>query len=189
MQSRRLLLVAGASCLVLFAAGWAFLKYAPEVTLEFTQEQLQEQLNPRFPAQKCIFTACIEMTNPKLTLQDGTDRVRIETNFVATLGKRTMPGVARVEGRPSYEKATGNFYLQEVKVTEFTMSGNAPDFNEVVKVRGPAVMAAIVNQMPLYSVKSHPKYGALAQLALRSVHVAGGKLQVVFANPLLLFTK
>jgi Protein of unknown function (DUF1439) len=105
---------------------------------------------------------------------------------VATLGSRAMPGIARFTGRPHYEQGSGSFYLKDVEVVEFKMSGNAPDFDEVVKVRGPGIVAAIMNQFPLYSVQSHPKYGSLAKLALRSVRVEQGQLQVVFANPLLL---
>jgi hypothetical protein len=187
MYVRRLLLASFACCVIFVAAGWAILKVSPEVTLEFTQAQLQEQLSPRFPAQKCILTACIELNNPKISLKEGADLFGIETTFVATLGKRSMQGTAKLEGKPSYEQESGNFYLKDVKVTEFTMGGNAPDFDEVVKVRGPAVMAAIMNRIPLYSVSSHPKYGAIAKHALRSVQVVDSKLRVVFANPLLLF--
>jgi hypothetical protein len=189
MRARRLILAAAACVLALLAAGWALIKYSPEVTLEFTQEQLQAQLAPRFPTQKCLLKACIELIQPRVTLEEGADRLGIETNIVATLGSRKMPGVARFSGRPNYDQGSGNFYLQDVKVAEFTMSGNAPDFDEVVKVRGPGVMAAIMNGMPLYSLRSHPKYGAIAKHALRTVRVVNGRLQVVFINPLLLFGK
>jgi hypothetical protein len=186
---RRILTGIAVLCFALLAGAWLLLKYAPEVTLSFTQAQLQSQLEPRFPAKKCLLSACLELQSPKLTLTDGSDRIAIDTTFVATLGSRTMPGSTKFTGRPHYEQGSGNFYLQEVQVIEFKMSGNAPDFDEVVKVRGPGIVAAIMNRFPLYSVQSHPQYGAIAKLALRSVGVVRGQLQVVFANPLLLLGK
>lgn len=97
-----------------------------------------------------------------------------------------MPGTAKFSGRPTYEQGSGNVYLQDVQVTEFQMTGNASDFNDVVKVRGAGIVASIMNRFPLYSVQSHPKYGAIAKLALKRVGVVNGQLQVVFVNPLLL---
>jgi Protein of unknown function (DUF1439) len=187
MRIRRLLAFVALLFVGLLAAGWALLKFAPEVTLEFTQQQLQEQVAPKFPQKKCVLSACIELSNPKVLLINGSDRVAMEAEFTATLGTRSMPGLAKLDGRPVYEQISGNFYLREVKVLEFKMSGNAPDFDEVVKVRGPAVMSAIMSNVPLYSVSSHPKYGAIAKSAMRSVQVGDGKLRVVFGNPLLLF--
>jgi hypothetical protein len=184
-RSRSLLLSFGAVLLALLAGAWLLLNNPTEITLNFTQAQLQEQLDPRFPAKKCVLAACVELMSPRLLLTDGSDRLGIETSFVATLGTRTMPGTAKFSGRPTYEQGSGNFYLQDVQVTEFQMTGNAPDFNEAMQVRGSGIVAAIMNRFPLYSVQSHPKYGAIAKLALKRVAVVNGQLQVVFVNPLL----
>ena len=99
-----------------------------------------------------------------------------------------MPGLTKFSGRPHYDQGSGNFYLQDVQVSEFQMNGNAPNFNDVVRVLGPGIVAAIMNRFPVYSIQSHPKYGAIAKLALKSVRVSDRQLQVVFANPLLLNT-
>jgi hypothetical protein len=110
----------------------------------------------------------------------------METSFVATLGTRPMPGTVKFSGRPTYEQGSGNIYFQDVQVTEFQLSGNASDFNEVMKVQGSGIVATIMNKLPLYSVQSHPKYGAIAKLALKRVGVVNGQLQFIFVNPLLL---
>jgi hypothetical protein len=184
----RRVLVGGAICvLASIAAFFLLLKYSPEVTLTFTQAQLQSELAPKFPVKKCVLGACLELVAPRITLLEGADRIGIETAFVANLGNRTMPGSTKLTGRPRYDQGSGNFYLQDVQVAEFAMTGNAPDFDEVVKARGPRIVAAIMNNFPLYSVQKHPKYGAIAKLAIRSVRVVNGQLQVDFVNPLLLF--
>jgi hypothetical protein len=189
MNIRRILF--GVAICALASTGAVFLlwKYSPEVTLVFTQAQLQRELEPKFPVKKCVLGACVELIAPRITLLEGADRVGIETSFVANLGKRTMPGSTRLTGRPHYDPASGNFYLQDVHVTQFAMSGNAADFDEVVKARGPGIVTAIMNRFPLYSVQKHPRYGEIAKLAIRSVRVVNGQLQIVFVNPLLLFSR
>ena len=170
-------------------AGWFFIQNSPEVKLSFTQEEVQNQLSPQFPVEKCLILVCLRLHNPNIYLKSDSDLIEIETEFVATLGKRAMPGKMKVKGRPYYEQSSGKFYLKDVQVTEFAMTGNAPDFDEVVKVRGPKVAAAILGAVPLYSLKSHPKYGIIARYALRSMNVVNGRIEVVFVNPLLLWNR
>jgi hypothetical protein len=189
MRSRRILIGVAALCLAMVGSAWLLLKYSPEVTLNFTQAQLQGQIEPKFPTRKCLLSACLELTTPRITLTESSDRIGIETSFSASLGSRTMPGTTKFTGRPHYDQGTGNFYLKDIKVVDFAMSGNAPDFDEIVRVRGPGMVAAIMNNFPLYSVQAHPRYGVVAKLALRSVRVVQGQLEVVFANPLLLLGK
>lgn len=186
MIVRRILIAVFVVGAVAAVAIWLLLKYAPDVTLTFNQEEVQRQIAPRFPAKKCFLGPCIELTNPRIGLLESNNQVSIEFEFVATLGNRTMPGTAKLEGRPHYDPNTGNFYLHDVKVPRFTMSGNAPDFDEVVKVRGPSILAALIGGIPLYSVQSHPKYGSIAKHTLKSIRVYKGQMEVVFANPLLL---
>lgn len=166
-------------------AWWAVKTFSPEMTIELTREQIQAQLDPKFPAEKCLLRiVCIELREPKLRLDEGSDRVGLTAQFTATLGKRTMPGTVAFTGKPRYEPANGSFYLDDVQVSEFQMTGNAPDFDEVVRVRGPKVMEAILRNVPLYTLKTDTTRGELAKLALRSVQVVGGKLRLTLLNPL-----
>lgn len=184
MLKRRLLVIALLLAAGLAVAWWAVMTFSPDLSIELTEQEIQAQLAPRFPAEKCFLGACLELRDPQVRLDQGPDRVGFSAQFVATLGKRKMPGTTTFTGRPRYEPANGSFYLDDVQVSEFQMSGNAPDFDEVVRVRGPKVMEAILRNVPLYTLKSDTQHGALAKLALRSVQIVGGKLRITFLNPL-----
>lgn len=184
-RHRRVIFSIAGVFFALLTAAWLILKYSPEVTLNFTQAHLQDQLEPKLPKKKFVLNAGVELMNPQVSLTEGSDRIGIDSSFLASLGNRTMPGFARFTGKPHYDQGSGNFYLQDVQVAKFTMSGSAPDFDEVVKVHGPRIVATVMNRFPLYSVQAHPKYGTIAKLALRSVRFVEGQLQVIFANPLL----
>lgn len=184
MWMRRLLIAALLLVMAVAAAWWAVSKFSPELSVELSQAEIQAQLDPRFPQQKCLLGACLELREPRVRLDEGPDRVGFTAQFVATLGKRQMPGTATFTGRPRYEKSRGSFYLDDVQVSEFRMSGNAPDFDEVVRVRGPKVLAALLQSVPLYTLSADTRHGALARLALRSVQVVDGRLRITFLNPL-----
>ena len=187
MRTRRIIISLVVTFMAVMVGASLLLKYGPEVTLSFTQEQLQRQIESQFPAKKCGIGSCFELMNPRITLPEDSDRISIEVEFVANLGERVMPGSANLTGKPYYDQQTGRFYLEQVEVKEFAMTGNAPDFNDVVRVRGPGIVAAIMNRFPLYSVHNRPEYGSIARHVLKSVRVANGQLLVVFSNPLLLW--
>lgn len=185
MLKRRLLVIALVIAVALSAAWWAVVRFSPELTIDLSQEEIQAQLAPRFPAQKCLLQAlCFELRDPQVRLDEGADRIGFSAQFVATLGKRRMPGVVTFTGKPRYVQDAGSFYLDDVQVSEFQMTGNAPDFDEVVRVRGPKVMEALLRNVPLYTLSGNSTHGQLAKLALRSVQVVGGRLRITFLNPL-----
>lgn len=183
MLKRRLLVIPLLLLGALAAAWWAVVTFSPEIAVDLSQQEIQAQLDPRFPAEKCLF-ACLELREPKVRLDAGPDRIGVSAQFVATLGKRKMPGTTTFTGKPRYEPGSGSFYLDDVQVSEFRMTGNAPDFDEVIRVRGPEAMEAILRTVPLYTLNPDGKHGALAKLALRSVQVVDGKLRIAFLNPL-----
>jgi hypothetical protein len=184
MLKRRLLVIALVLLAALAATWWAVMTFSPELSVDLSQQEIQAQLDPRFPAEKCFLGACLALRDPQVRFDEGPDRLGFSAGFVATLGKRKMPGTTTFTGRPRYDRATASFYLDDVQVSEFQMTGNAPDFDEVVRVRGPKVMEAILRNVPIYKLNSDGKHGALAKLALRSVQVVDGKLRITFLNPL-----
>lgn len=184
MLKRRLVVIALVLVLAIPAAWWAIVTFSPELSIELTQAEVQAQLAPRFPTERCLLAACLSLHDPKVRFDEGPDRVGFSAQFVATLRQRKMPGTVTFSGRPVYHPDTASFYLEDVQVSEFRMSGNAPDFDEVVRVRGPKIMAKLLQSVPLYTLSSDTRHGQLAKLALRSVQVLGGKLRITFLNPL-----
>ncbi len=88
--------------LLAIPATWrAIATFSPELSIDLTQDQLQNQLNAKFPAEKCILGACLELRDPCLRLDEGSDRVSFNAQFVATLGKRKLAlrSVRRLGGK------------------------------------------------------------------------------------------
>jgi hypothetical protein len=185
MRIRNVFLGIVAFLILAIGAVLLYIKFAPDTSIDLTQTELQEKLDPKFPQQKCFLAvACIEIRSPKVQLTEGSDRVGLTADFGASLGSRRMPGNMAVTGKPRYVQHEGTFFLDDIQITEFKMIGNAPDFDEVVKVRGPVLLKSILQTTPLYTLKSDTKYGALAKLALKSVTVVNSKLRITFVKPL-----
>jgi hypothetical protein len=181
---RRLALILATLAALVAVAWWALDRFSSEVSIDIDEPQLQARLDAQFPKEKCLLGACLTLSQPKVKLSPQANRVELSAQFVATLGKRSMPGAMELTGRPHYAADAGAFYLKDVEVRRFDMTGNAPDFDEVVRTRGPALTAAILQQVPLYSLKTDSRYGTLARRSLRSIEVVDGRMRVRFINPL-----
>ena len=174
--------------LLLVGLAYAAIHYAPEAALFVEESELQERVSLRFPIRDCILSACLEFRDPDVSIPLGSNRISLSLSFAARLGRRHMPGVAELSGVPIYRPKSGSFTLTDVQVARFEMSGNAPDFDEVVRVRGPRVLASIISNVPLYTIRGDTWKEQFVRLSLRSVGVIDGKLRIVWANPLLLFS-
>lgn len=175
--------------LVVIASGvwWAVKSFSPVAFIDISQKQIQAQLDPHFPRERCLLAACLEIREPKLSMNAGSERLGFTARLVATLGQRTMSGTTAFSGVPRYNERAGSFYLDDVRVSQFEMSGNAPDFDEAVKLRGPGIMAAILQNIPLYTLSPDSERESLAKWGLRSVQVVDGKLRIRFINPMAWF--
>lgn len=184
MWKRRLIYASLSIIAIAVAAWWALITFGPDISFDLTQSELQSKLDARFPAQKCLQKlTCFELREPVVTLQEGSDRLGFSAKFVATLGQRQMPGSVEFTAKPRYVQYDGTFFLDDIKVTEFKMTGNAPDFDEMVKARGPLALRLMLQLTPIYRLKSDSNYGAFAKLALREVKVVNGKLRISFLGP------
>jgi hypothetical protein len=168
----------------LFATGlvaWFAIDRLAEGSLDISQEELQARISPRFPSKHCsLLVACLDLTNPVVVLTEGDDQVGLSCDVKVTLGNREMPGHVSFSGRPRYVQYEGKFFLDELHIRSFELSGFPDDFAEVVKVRGPAVARLALQSHPIYTIDDSTAKGALARLALRDVKVVDGKLRVTF---------
>ena len=174
----------GLVCVVaLCAAGWwAVVTFMPQTFVDIDQAQLQQRLDARFPQKNCaLMVACVSIANPLVTLTDGSPRIGLSADVLVSLGHREMPGKVAFSGVLRYVRYEGDFFLDDVQVDKFALTGFPPEFVQVVQVRGPDALRRALQGHPLYTLKGSPR-AALARLAVRDVRVVNGKLRVTFLN-------
>ena len=100
--------------------------------------------------------------------------------MLVTLGRREMPGKLAFSGVLRYVRYQGDFFLDDVRIDNFSLTGLSPEFVQVVQVRGPAVLRRALEGHPVYTLKGDTAREALAKLAVRDVKVVDGKVRVTF---------
>ena len=167
---------------VLAAAGWwAVTSFMPQGFIDIDQAQIQQRLDARFPQKTCAMgVACISLSSPLVTLTDGSPRIGLSAGVMVNLGHREMPGKLAFSGVLRYVRYQGDFFLDDVQIDNFSLSGFPPEFVQVVQVRGPAVLRRALEGHPVYTLKGDSAREALAKLAVRDVKVVDGKVRVTF---------
>ena len=167
---------------VLGAVGWwAITAFVPRASIDIDQAQLQQRLDARFPQKNCtMLVACLTLSSPVVKLTEGSPRIGLSAAVLVTLGRREMPGQVAFSGLLRYVRYEGDFYLDDVQIDNFSLSGFPPDLVQVVKVRGPDALRRALQGHPIYTLKGDTARSALAKLAVRDVRVVDGKVRVTF---------
>jgi hypothetical protein len=155
--------------------------FAPQATIDIDQAQLQRRLDAYFPQKHCtMMVACVTLSQPAVTLTEGSPRVGLSADILVTLGHRTMPGQVTFSGVLRYVRYQGDFFLDDVQVDKFALTGVSPDMVQVVRQRGPDALRRTLQGHPIYTLRGDSAREALAKLAVRDVRVVDGKLRVTF---------
>ena len=162
-------------------AWWAITAFVPQAFIEIDQAQLQQRLDARFPQKNCaMLVACVTLSRPLVKLTEGSPRIGLSADILVSLGHREMPGQVTFSGVLRYARYKGDFFLDEVEIDNFALTGVSPDLVQVVKQRGPDALRRALQNHPIYSLQGDSARAALARLAVRDVRVVDGKVRVTF---------
>lgn len=180
MNGRRVAIGLVCAAALCCAGWWAVATFMPETFVDIDQAQLQQRVDARFPQKNCaLMVACVSLSNPQVTLTSGSERIGLAADVLVSLGHREMPGKVAFSGVLRYVRYEGDFFLDDVRIDNFELTGFPPEFVQVVQVRGPDALRRALQGHPVYTLKGSPR-AALARLAVRDVRVVNGKLRVSF---------
>jgi hypothetical protein len=161
----------------------AFQRANPEIAVNFTQSELQVKLAERFPVERCapLNLACFIVREPKLALKEGSDRIDVSTSFALKVGNREYPGSAAFNTKIRYAQSEGAFFLDDVKITQFSTEGKLGDLENLVKSQGDLLIGTLLRTTPVYKLKNETdsRAQAVAKSTIRDVKIENGKLKVV----------
>jgi hypothetical protein len=182
MSARRVAIGLGLVVALATVGWWAITAFMPQASIDIDQAQLQQRLDARFPQKNCtMMVACVTLSKPVVTLTDGSPRIGLSADVLVALGHREMPGQVTFSGVLRYVRYEGDFYLDDVQIDNFSLTGFPPDLVQVVKVRGPDALRRALQGHPIYTLKGgNAARSALAKLAVRDVRVVDGKVRVTF---------
>ena len=159
---------------VLAACGFADGK----LTLDFSAQQIQEAIAPKFPAENCpLPVTCIKLQNPKVTLANGSDRLTMNFDTVVSLLGQPTSGTAVVSTKPRYQATTGEIYLDETRIENLVFPGVSPKVLEAITQYGSVLAQQSLERTPIYGFKG-AQADKIARMGIADVRVIDGKLRV-----------
>jgi Protein of unknown function (DUF1439) len=181
--AKRLLIALGA--IALCVIGWfVFRHFNPEVAIDFTESELQAKLAQKFPAEKCapLNLACFVVREPKLTLKSDSDRIEVATTFALRVGSREYPGRANFHTKIRYDAQAGAFFLDDIKIVEFSTEGRLGELEHMLKSQGDLIIGTLLRTTPVFTLKNDLRDQQIARAVVRDVKIVDGKMRVVLLS-------
>ncbi len=184
MWKRRTLIVLAALAAISGCAWFAVQRYAPNLAIELSEQELQARLAARFPIQNCaLIIVCLDITAPHIKLTEGSDRIALTGDLSATLGPRRYPGTLAFSGKLRYVAQDGNFFLDDIEISRFELDGVPPKYTEILRNTGPTVLRSVLSTRPIYTLKGDTAKERLTRAAVGDIRVVNGKLRVSMLKP------
>src|SRR6185312_1343437 len=128
MNGRRVAIGLGVVAALGACGWWAVTAYMPQGWIDIDQAQLQARLDTVFPQKHCtMMVACVTLSRPVVRLTDGSPRIGLAADIVVALGHREIPGQVTFSGVLRYVRYQGDFFLDDVQVDKFALTGVSPD--------------------------------------------------------------
>ena len=149
-----------------------------KLTLDFSAQQIQDAIAPKFPAENCPTPiTCIKLQNPKITLADTSDRITLSFDTAVSLLQQAVTGTAVVSAKPRYQATTGEIYLDDSRIENLVFKGVPPNITDAVTQYGSALAKQSLERTPIYSFKN-AQADKIAKMGIADVRVVNGKLRV-----------
>lgn len=178
-RRRRPILVVGVVvALVVGAAAWW--QWRRGYVVELDQPSLQSWLDGRFPVERSALGIVVKLTDPQVTLIEGSDRLRFGTRAAVSVAGHDvrLGGTVVVSARLRYDASQGALYADDATVESLAIDGLSGTY------AGPTTGAAAwaVRQSlaarPVYVLTPRGLGRSLARLLLTDVRVVNGRLRV-----------
>ena len=147
-------------------------------TLDFSAQQIQDAIVPKFPAENCrLPLACIKLQNPIVSLQDNSDRITLTLDTTVSILQQPVTGTAVVSAKPRYQASTGEIFLDDSQIQDLKFPGVSPNVTNLVTQYGSVLAKQSLERTPIYNFKN-TQTEKMARMSITDVKVVGGKLRV-----------
>ena len=162
---------------LLSTTSWAY-----SYTVELTEAQLQQQLASMMPITREQMFVTVTLSQPVLDLGMGGDKIGVLSSLaISAPGGVKGTGRARVEGRISYKKETGSFYLYDPTISHIEIDQVPAQFHSNVKELAQLALNNSIKGKPIFRLKEDNAQQKLAKSMLQSVKVEPGKLLITLS--------
>ncbi|PCJ14579.1 MAG: hypothetical protein COB04_14910 [Gammaproteobacteria bacterium] len=147
-------------------------------TKEFSEAELQAQIEAMMPLVKTKYFITIEISNPILDLVALTNELSISADVAALANGSTLgKGSLQLKGTLRYDPDQGAFYLNNATIVKMTIEGVAEQYQKSIKQLSQVAVTEALQQVPVYQFNEGLKQ-QFAKSVLKSVQVKDEKLLI-----------
>lgn len=177
---KKILLVALLVFAVAIGSGYYYFS-GKNYVLRFTESQLQEKLNAKFPLTKTyLLIFNISLDNARVHLLDGAQRVAVGLDIVLDInvGKETRPlgGKLDISGSVNYLAETGQIFLTDPVIENLSLQGVPEAYIGKLNLILTKALTNYYAEHPIYTLKSTDVKQAVVKLVLKDVRVENHEL-------------
>lgn len=145
---------------------------AARLRVTMTAPEIERELSKSFPVSRDLANVfVVELSDPKVILQPGTDRIGLKLHASAGLSMLRVPGSVTVSGKLRYRAEDAQFFLDEPEVISVELPGlpetQQPQLLDTVNV----ALRTVLPTVPIHRLES-----GNAKYFLRAVRIEDGQV-------------
>jgi hypothetical protein len=168
--------------LLVFAAAAFYYLHGKEYVYVISEEALQERLAASFPVTKSYLIFQVTLDHPRVSLQDGSDRIDagIEAVLNIRVGQQATPlgGSLEVSSGVRYVSESGEFFLTDPIIRRFAVQGVPDRYAKAVNEITTKALSDFYRVHPVYTLSAIDAKHFAIRLALKRVIVKDRELIV-----------
>jgi hypothetical protein len=147
-------------------------KFEREIVI--SQAQIQEIVDQKFPIEKNLGFAKINLESPSIYFKN--ENIGIRLNYSGSILKKSASGVVDINSQIIYRQDKGAFYLSNFNIDEIAINEASFSDKEKIKTTVSNVLSFYLDDYPIYTLKQKDFKQNLAKLLLKDVKVQGDAL-------------
>ncbi len=156
------------------------------VNIRITEQQIQQTLDKEFPITKTytliVVNVDVTFANPRVVLEEGSDRIGAGVDWVITLHLRDGPqsygAAVDVTFGIDFNPETGELFLTDMQFERMDLPGIPARYLSMVQTAATTVAQKVLNVIPVYQLTAEDTKTTIAKLILKGVTVHDGTLIV-----------
>ena len=167
--------------LVLIVAGAYLYLSGQEHVVRITESEIRDTLDKTLPLTKSYFLVIqITLTNPRVHLENGSDRVRAGLDVLLNLkldqGSEPLGASVDVSGGIRYQAQDGAFFLTDPTIEKLEAQGVPDDYAEQVNRALTQFLSSYFEENPVHTLDPTDGKQAVARMVLKDVVVENKEL-------------
>lgn len=148
-----------------------FTSCAARLRVTMTAPEIERELSKSFPVKSTISVLNIELSDPRVVLQPGSDRIGLKLTAAASVAVIRATGSVTVSGKLRYRPEDGQFFLDEPEVTSLALPGLPETQQPIVLETVNTAVRATLPTVPIHKLEEGGQ-----RLFLRAMRVEDGQV-------------